>query len=186
MCRSASPPTVAASRIKSKEWSRKHWTLRAFALDSLHHGQSTTPGRTPCTSALHVRHGLMRFRIDELAVGRSRGFESLFVPEHTQSGSRRTPFPSGEPLRRSTPHLRSVSCPSCRPGGDEAPPHRHRDLSHRARHVSTTPRSVASLDLLSGETLRVRHRRGWNAEEMENHGTTSDALQASRRAGAGV
>ena len=42
-----------------------------------------------------------------------RGFESLFVPEHTHIPvSRRTPFPGGEPLPRSMPTA-SILLSSC-------------------------------------------------------------------------
>ena len=52
-------------------------------------------------------------RIDELArEAEARGFESLFVPEHTHIPvSRRTPFPSGGQLPKESP---TPSTPSCR------------------------------------------------------------------------
>ena len=45
-------------------------------------------------------------RTDELArAAEERGFESLFVPEHTHiPTSRRTPFPGGEPLPKEYSH----------------------------------------------------------------------------------
>ena len=45
-------------------------------------------------------------RIDELArAAEDRGFESLFVPEHTHIPvSRRTPFPAGGPLPKEYSH----------------------------------------------------------------------------------
>ena len=45
-------------------------------------------------------------RIDELArEAEARGFESLFVPEHTHIPvSRRTPFPSGGPIPKEYSH----------------------------------------------------------------------------------
>src|SRR3989304_9054757 len=45
-------------------------------------------------------------RVDELArAPEARGFESLFLPEHTHIPvSRRTPFPSGGPLPREYAH----------------------------------------------------------------------------------
>ena len=50
-------------------------------------------------------------RIDELArAAEDRGFESLFVPEHTHIPvSRRTPFPAGGPLPQGVlAHLRPL------------------------------------------------------------------------------
>ena len=113
-------------------------------------------------------------RIEELARAvEQRGFESLWVPEHTHiPTSRRTPFP----------------------GGGELP----RDYSHTldpfialtaAAAVTTTlkvgtgiclvierdpiimAKEVASLDFTSNGRFLFGIGRGWNAEEMENHGT---------------
>lgn len=112
-------------------------------------------------------------RIDELArEAETRGFESLFVPEHTHiPTSRRSPFAGGElPEEYKHTHDPFVS------------------LAYAAavtkrlkigtgiclvieRDTITTAKSVASLDLLSNGRFLFGIGGGWNAEEMENHGT---------------
>ena len=112
-------------------------------------------------------------RMDELARAlEERGFESLFLPEHTHI-----------PANRRTP----------RPGGGELPKeywHTHDPfvaLSFAAAVTSKlklgtgicllpqrdpiiTAKSVASLDMLSGGRFIFGMGGGWNVEEMENHG----------------
>jgi len=112
-------------------------------------------------------------RIDELArEAETRGFESLFVPEHTHiPTSRRSPFAGGElPEEYKHTHDPFVS------------------LAYAAavtkrlkvgtgiclvieRDTITTAKSVATLDLLSSGRFLFGIGGGWNAEEMENHGT---------------
>lgn len=102
-----------------------------------------------------------------------RGFESLFLPEHTHiPASRRSPWPGGGDLPRdywhtldpfvaltaaaaATTHLR-VGTGIC---------------LLVERDPITTAKEVASLDLLSGGRFIFGIGGGWNAEEMENHGT---------------
>jgi probable F420-dependent oxidoreductase len=113
-------------------------------------------------------------RIDELARQvEQRGFESLFVPEHTHiPTSRRTPWP----------------------GGGELPPeywHTHDPFVALAtaaavtrtlkvgtgiclvteRDPIVTAKQVASLDFLSNGRFLFGIGAGWNVEEMANHGT---------------
>lgn len=103
-----------------------------------------------------------------------RGYESLFLPEHTHI-----------PLSRKTPF----------PGGGELPPcysHTHDPfvaLSFAAAATKklvlgtgvclvpqhepiVTAKSVASLDRLSGGRFVFGIGGGWNVDEMENHGAT--------------
>lgn len=114
-------------------------------------------------------------RPDELArTLEERGFESLWVPEHTHiPASRRSPWP----------------------GGAELPPEYWHSydpfvaLSAAAavttnlklgtgicliveRDPITTAKEIASLDLLSNGRFMFGIGGGWNAEEMENHGTS--------------
>jgi probable F420-dependent oxidoreductase len=113
-------------------------------------------------------------RIDELAkAAEDRGFESLFVPEHTHiPSSRRTPFPAGEPLPKEYSHTYDpfVSLMAAA-------------AATRKLRVGTgiclvierdtiiTAKEVASLDDLSVGRFEFGIGGGWNVEEMENHGT---------------
>jgi probable F420-dependent oxidoreductase len=111
--------------------------------------------------------------IAELAVAlEERGFESLFVPEHTHIPvSRKSPFPSGGEMPRRYAHTHDPFIA----------------LSFAAaatkklllgtgiclipeRDPIVTAKCVASLDLLSGGRVVFGIGGGWNVEEMENHG----------------
>ena len=113
-------------------------------------------------------------RIDELArEAEARGFESLFVPEHTHIPvSRRTPFPSGEPLPKEYSHTFD---PFVSLMAAAAATNRIRIGTGICliieRDTITTAKEVASLDLLSGGRFEFGIGAGWNAEEMEDHGT---------------
>ncbi len=105
-----------------------------------------------------------------------RGFESLFVPEHTHIPvSRRTPFPSGEPLPREYANTldpfvvlsaAAVATRTLRIGTGICL------VSQRDPIV--TAKAVASLDVLSGGRFEFGIGAGWNQDEIENHGTAFD------------
>jgi len=113
-------------------------------------------------------------RIDELArEAEARGFESLFVPEHTHIPvSRRTPFPSGGPIPKEYSHTFD---PFVSLMAAAAATKRIRIGTGICliieRDTITTAKEVASLDVLSGGRFEFGVGGGWNAEEMENHGT---------------
>jgi len=113
-------------------------------------------------------------RIDELArEAESRGFESLFVPEHTHIPvSRRTPFPSGGQLPTEYSHTFD---PFVSLMAAAAATNRIRIGTGICliieRDTIITAKEVASLDALSGGRFEFGIGGGWNAEEMENHGT---------------
>ena len=111
--------------------------------------------------------------IAELAAAlEERGFESLFVPEHTHIPvSRKSPFPSGGEMPRRYAHTHDPFVA----------------LSFAAaatkklllgtgiclipeRDPIVTAKCVASLDQLSGGRVVFGIGGGWNIEEMENHG----------------
>lgn len=102
-----------------------------------------------------------------------RGFESLFVPEHTHiPASRRTPWPGGGPLPKAYSHtldpfigLSAVAAvtETLRIGTGICL------LTERDPIV--TAKEVASIDLVSNGRFEFGIGAGWNAEEMENHGT---------------
>ena len=113
-------------------------------------------------------------RIDELArEAEQRGFESLFIPEHTHiPASRRSPWPGGDDLPREYWHtldpfvalgVAAASTSTIRLGTGICL------LTERDPIVNA--KEVATLDLLSGGRFELAIGAGWNAEEMENHGT---------------
>src|SRR6266571_5282421 len=113
-------------------------------------------------------------RIDELArEAEARGFESLFVPEHTHiPAGRRTPFPGGGQLPKEYSHTFDpfVSLMAAAAATTRLKIGTGICLIIE-RDPITTAKEVASLDLLSGGRFLFGIGAGWNAEEMENHGT---------------
>jgi probable F420-dependent oxidoreductase len=113
-------------------------------------------------------------RIDELAREvETRGFESLWVPEHTHiPASRRTPFPGGGELPREYSHTLD---PFVSLTAAAAATRRLRVGTGICllieRDTIITAKEVASLDLLSNGRFLFGVGGGWNVEEMENHGT---------------
>ncbi len=116
-------------------------------------------------------------RMDELGPAlEERGFESLFVPEHTHiPTSRLTPWPGGGDLPKEYWHTHDPFVA----------------LSFAAKATSTlklgtgiclvpqrdpfvTAKSVASLDMLSGGRFIFGIGGGWNVDEMQNHGAQYD------------
>lgn len=114
-------------------------------------------------------------QIDELAREvEARGFESLWVPEHTHiPTSRRSPWPGGDVLPEEYYHTYdpfvSLMCAAA--------------VTTKLkigtgiclvieRDTIALAKEVASLDRLSGGRFLFGIGGGWNAEEMEHHGTT--------------
>jgi len=104
----------------------------------------------------------------------AHGYESLFVPEHTHiPASRRSPWPGGAELPRQYSHTldpfvglaaAAAATSTLRLGTGICL------LTERDPIV--TAKEVATLDLISGGRFEFGIGAGWNAEEMENHGTT--------------
>jgi probable F420-dependent oxidoreductase len=113
-------------------------------------------------------------RIDELArEAEARGFESLWVPEHTHiPTSRRTPFPGGGELPREYSHTLDpfVSLMAAAAVTSRLKVGTGICLLIQ-RDTITTAKEVATLDLLSGGRFLFGIGGGWNQDEMENHGT---------------
>jgi len=113
-------------------------------------------------------------RIDDLArEAEQRGFESLWVPEHTHiPASRRSPFAGGAQLPKEYWHTLD---PFVALTAAAAATKRLRVGTGIClvieRDTITTAKEVASLDLLSGGRFLFGIGGGWNAEEMEDHGT---------------
>jgi probable F420-dependent oxidoreductase len=114
-------------------------------------------------------------RVDELArAAEARGFESLWLPEHTHiPTSRRSPWPGGPNLPKEYWHTLD---PFVALGVAAAVTTRLRLGTGICLVVERDPiitaKEVASLDLLSGGRVLFGIGAGWNAEEMEDHGTS--------------
>ena len=113
-------------------------------------------------------------RIDDLArAAEQRGFESLWVPEHTHiPTSRRTPFPGGAELPREYSHTID---PFVGLAAAAAVTTKLKLGTAICLVVERDPivlaKEVASLDLLSNGRFLFGVGVGWNREEMEDHGT---------------
>ncbi|MEB2283243.1 MAG: LLM class F420-dependent oxidoreductase [Polyangiaceae bacterium UTPRO1] len=127
-----------------------------------------------------MHFGIMMFaadyaiRPDELAVeAEARGFESVFFPEHTHiPASRRSPYPGGGELPKEYSHTHDLFVTLATAAAAT------RTIKVGAgiclvveRDPITTAKEVASIDFLSRGRLLFGIGGGWNAEEMENHGT---------------
>ena len=113
-------------------------------------------------------------RPDELARElESRGFESLWLPEHTHIPvSRRSPWPGGPDLPQEYWHTYD---PFVALTAAAMATTRLRVATGICliveRDPITTAKEIASLDMLSNGRFIFGIGGGWNAEEMENHGT---------------
>src|SRR5262245_7686549 len=140
--------------------------------------------------AMHV--GLHMFpteyaiHVGELArEAEARGFESLFLPEHTHiPKSRRSPWAGGPTLPQEYWHTHD---PFVALAIAAAATTRLKLATGIClvieRDPIVTAKCVASLDVLSGGRFLFGIGAGWNAEEMENHGTefkTRFALMGER------
>ena len=113
-------------------------------------------------------------QIDDLArEAEARGFESLWVPEHTHiPSSRRTPWPGGAELPKEYSHsydpfvalMFAAAVTSTIKIGTGI-------CLVIERDTITLAKEIASLDRLSGGRFLFGVGGGWNAEEMEHHGT---------------
>jgi probable F420-dependent oxidoreductase len=114
-------------------------------------------------------------RVDDLArEAEARGFTSLWLPEHTHIPvSRRSPWPGGAELPKEYWHTHDLFVALATAAAVT------RTLKICSgicllveRDPITTAKEVASLDALSNGRVIFGIGGGWNAEEMENHGTT--------------
>ncbi len=102
-----------------------------------------------------------------------RSFDALFVPEHTHiPASRRSPWRGGGDLPREYSHTldpfvglaaAATATSTLRIGTGIC--------LVTERDAIVTAKAVASLDLVSGGRFEFGIGAGWNAEEMEHHGT---------------
>ncbi|HEV3354166.1 MAG TPA: LLM class F420-dependent oxidoreductase [Acidimicrobiales bacterium] len=109
---------------------------------------------------------------DLAAALQERGFDSMWVPEHTHIPvSRRTPYPNGGELpeeykRCHDPFVAltaaAVAAPGLRVGTGIA--------LVAQREPIVTAKAVASVDQISGGRFTLGIGFGWNEDEMEDHG----------------
>ena len=122
-------------------------------------------------SNFNTEYGL---RPDEIARAlEERGYESLWLPEHTHiPASRRTTFPRGGELSKPYYHMSdpfvSLMAAAAATKSLKIATGICLLIEH---HPITVAKTVATLDMLSGGRFLFGVGAGWNAEEMENHGT---------------
>ena len=113
-------------------------------------------------------------RPDDLAkAAEQRGFESLWVPEHTHiPASRKSPWPGGGPLPKEYWHSHDPFVALAMAAAVTTKLKLGTGICLVIeRDPITTAKEVATLDRLSGGRALFGIGGGWNAEEMENHGT---------------
>jgi probable F420-dependent oxidoreductase len=101
-----------------------------------------------------------------------RGFDSLYVPEHTHiPASRKSPFPGGGELPKRYSHTHdpfvalsfaAAATKKLKLGTGILLVPQHEPI--------VTAKAIASLDQLSGGRFMFGIGGGWNVDEMENHG----------------
>lgn len=113
-------------------------------------------------------------RPDELAVAcEERGFESIWFPEHTHiPASRLSPWPGGAELPKEYWHTHDLFVALMAAAGATT---KIKVGSGICLVIERDPivlaKEVATVDQLSNGRLLFGIGGGWNAEEMENHGT---------------
>jgi len=113
-------------------------------------------------------------RPDELARAcEERGFESVWYPEHTHiPASRRTPFPGGTDLPQEYWHTHDLFVALMAAAAATTTIKLGSGICLAIeRDPITLAKAVASVDQLSHGRVLFGIGGGWNAEEMENHGT---------------
>src|SRR5882757_11580314 len=102
-----------------------------------------------------------------------RGFESIWFPEHTHiPTSRKTPYPAGGELPKEYLHTHDPFVALMAAAGATKKIKLATGICLVVeRDPIITAKEVASLDVLSNGRVLFGIGGGWNAEEMENHGT---------------
>jgi len=127
-----------------------------------------------------MKFGILMFatdyaiRPDELALAaEERGFESVFFPEHTHiPASRRSPWPGGPELPKEYWHTHDLFVALTAAASVTKTIKVGSGICLVVeRDPIITAKEVASVDFLSGGRMIFGIGGGWNAEEMENHGT---------------
>jgi probable F420-dependent oxidoreductase len=113
-------------------------------------------------------------RVDDLArESEARGFESIWFPEHTHIPvSRRSPWPGGPDLPKEYSHTLDLFVAMATAAAVTKTINVGSGICLLVeRDPITTAKEVASIDHLSGGRVIFGIGGGWNAEEMEHHGT---------------
>ncbi len=127
-----------------------------------------------------MRIGLFPFCTDysmpvaDLAVAaEERGFDSIWLPEHTHiPASRQTPYPGGGELPREYSHTLDPFVALGIAAGVTRTLKLATGICLAIEHQALTlAKTVATLDHVSGGRVLLGLGAGWNREEMENHGT---------------
>ncbi len=132
----------------------------------------------------HMMQADFAIRPDDLAkLLEERGFESVWFGDHTHiPASRRTPYGLGPELPKEYWHVfdpfvaataAAAATTNLKVGMGV--------LLIIERDPIVTAKQVASIDVLSGGRFILGIGAGWNAEEMENHGTPFDKRFAVMR-----
>lgn len=125
-------------------------------------------------------YGLLQFSTDEAIhpaelarEAEARGFESLLFPEHTHIPvSRRSPWPGGAELPREYLRTNDLFVSLAMAAQATTKLRVGTGICLVVEHDPITlAKQVATLDSLSGGRVLFGIGGGWNAEEMENHGT---------------
>ena len=101
-----------------------------------------------------------------------RGFDSLFLPEHTHiPASRKSPFPGGGELPKRYSHTHDPFVALAFAAAATKKLKLGTGIMLVPQHEPiVTAKAIASLDQLSGGRFIFGIGGGWNVEEMENHG----------------
>ncbi len=113
-------------------------------------------------------------RPDDLATAcEARGFESLWVGEHTHiPASRRTPYPGGDPLPKPYYHMADPFVSLMAAAAVTTTLKVGTGVSLIIEHDPIVlAKTIATLDVWSNGRVLLGIGGGWNAEEMANHGT---------------
>ena len=112
-----------------------------------------------------------------------RGFDSLFVPEHTHiPTSRKTPFPAGGELPKRYAHTHDPFVGLAFAAAVTRKLTIGTGICLVPQHEPiATAKAIASLDQLSGGRFVFGIGAGWNVDEMENHGATYETRFAIMR-----
>jgi probable F420-dependent oxidoreductase len=117
----------------------------------------------------------VHYGIEPAELGRAleeRGFDSLFVPEHTHiPAGRKTPFPAGGEIPKRYVHTHDPFVALSFVAAATTKLKLGTGICLLAqRDPIVTAKAVASLDFLSNGRFIFGLGGGWNVDEMENHG----------------
>ncbi len=112
--------------------------------------------------------------VDQLAIAaEERGFDSIWVPEHTHiPANRKTPYPGGGELPKEYSHTLDPFVALAIAAGVTTRLKLATGICLLIEHQALTlAKTVATLDHVSNGRVLLGLGAGWNREEMENHGT---------------